>query len=172
MGEVIVPRALSREVIERNRGTVVELMIAAIARSSMVRRLEVRAVPGKGLEGDRYSAGIGTFSPTPQRPDFELTLIEQENLEAFAAQTRLPFTALEARRNVVTCGVRLNDLVGREFYIGEVRIRGMRLCEPCNHLAKLTFSEVLQGLVHKGGLRAQILSEGNIRVGDLIRVDM
>jgi MOSC domain-containing protein YiiM len=172
MGEVIDPGALHRELVKRNRGTVVEILIAAVARSSMVRRSEVRAVPGKGLEGDRYSAGIGTFSPTLQKPDFELTLVEQENLEAFAAQTGLPFTALDARRNVVTCGVRLNDLVGREFYIGEVRILGMRLCEPCNHLAKTSFSEVLQGLVHKGGLRAQILSEGNIHVGDVIRVDL
>ena len=172
MGEVINPGALRRELIETNRGRVVTILIAAVARSSMVRRSEVRAVPGKGLEGDRYSASIGTFSSTPQKPDFELTLIEQENLEAFAAQTGLPFTALDSRRNVVTCGVRLNDLVGREFCIGEVRIRGMRLCEPCNHLAKMTFPGVLQGLIHKGGLRAQILSEGHIRVGDVIRVNM
>jgi MOSC domain-containing protein YiiM len=172
MGKDINPGALPGELVENNRGTVVELLISAVARSSMVRRSEVRAVPGKGLEGDRYSAGIGTFSPTAQKPDFELTLIEQENLEAFAAQTALSFSALDARRNVVTRGVRLNDLVGREFCIGEVRIQGMRLCEPCNHLAKMSCSEVLQGLVHKGGLRAQILSEGNIHVGDVIRVDL
>jgi MOSC domain-containing protein YiiM len=77
---------------------------------------------------------------------------------------------MHARRNIVTDGVSLNDLVGKEFYVGEVRIRGIRLCEPCSYLAKISFPEILKGLVHKGGLRAQILSEGLIRVGDTIHV--
>ena len=131
---------------------------------------KVRAIPGRGLEGDRYFLGAGTFSPYPRKPDFELTLIEQENVEEFAANTGLPFTAALARRNVVTSGVRLNDFVGQDFFLGTVRIRGIRLCEPCNHLAKNSFSQVLEGLVHKGGLRAQILTEGEICVGDEIRV--
>ena len=122
---------------------------------------EVRAVPGKGLEGDRYFSGTGTFSPTCQKPDFEITFIEQEQIEAFAQAAQLPFTAMQARRNIVTEGVRLNDLVEREFYVGEVRIRGIRLCEPCNYLATISFPETLKGLVHKGGLRAQVLSEGS-----------
>ena len=154
--------------VEENSGSVVEILIVASPGLAMVPQTEVRAVPGKGLDGDRYSTGIGTFSPTPQKADFELTLIELENVQAFASQTGLPFTASNARRNIVTRGVRLNELVGREFCIGEVRIRGLRLCEPCNHLAKATFAEVLRGLVHKGGLRAQILSGGQIRVGDAI----
>ncbi len=129
----------------------------------------VRAVPGKGLEGDRYFAGTGTFSRQPQQPAYELTLIELENVESFAADSGLSFTASHARRNIVTKGVRLNELVDQEFYIGEVRVRGLRLCEPCNHLAKGSFPETLTGLVHKGGLRAQILSEGNICIGDQIR---
>ena len=130
---------------------------------------EVRAVPGQGLVGDRYFAGEGTFSPQPQKPGFELTLIEQEKIEAFASESGLAFTAFHARRNLVTEGVALNDLAGQEFVIGVVRIRGIRLCEPCNYLAKTTFPETLEGLVHKGGLRAQILTEGVIRVGDVIR---
>ena len=130
---------------------------------------EVRAVPGKGLEGDRYFLGGGTFSPQPQKPDFELTLIEQERIEAFAKESGRPFNALHARRNLVTEGVALNDLVGEEFWIGDVRIRGTRLCEPCNHLAKISFPETLKGLIHQAGLRAQILSEGVIHIGDLIR---
>jgi MOSC domain-containing protein YiiM len=150
-------------------GDVAEILIAATPASDMVPKPKVRAVPGKGLEGDRYFVGAGTFSPQPQKPDFELTLIEQENVRAFAADSGLAFTASQARRNVVTRGIRLNELVGQEFYLGEVRVRGMRLCEPCNHLAKSSFAEVLQGLVHKGGLRAQILSEGEICVGDQIR---
>ena len=134
----------------------------------MTRRLEARAVPGRGLEGDRYFSGIGTFSPTPQKPDFEVTLIEQEKIEAFAHETGLPFTADQARRNIVTEGVDLNALVGREFLVGSVRLRGIRLCEPCAYLAKTSFPETLKGLVHKAGLRAQILSGGVIRAGDSI----
>ena len=96
--------------------------------------------------------------------------IELETIEAFAREANLPFTSLHARRNIVTEGVSLNDLAGKEFYVGEVRIRGIRLCEPCTYLAKISFPETLKGLVHKGGLRAQILSEGMIRVGDAIRM--
>ena len=130
---------------------------------------EVRAVPGKGLEGDRYFSGSGTFSPRPQKPDFEVTFVEGEKIAAFARESDLPFNSLLARRNIVTEGVSLNDLVGEEFWVGEVRMRGVRLCEPCNHLAKASFPEILKGLIHKAGLRAQIISEGRIRVGDLIR---
>ena len=129
----------------------------------------VRAVPGRGLEGDRYYEGIGTFSPVPRKVDFELTLIEEERIEAFARRYGLEFTAEQARRNVVTRGVDLNALVGREFMIGAVRVRGVRLCEPCAYLAKTTFPETLRGLVHKGGLRAQILSEDVIKIGDAVR---
>jgi MOSC domain-containing protein YiiM len=136
----------------------------------MESKSRVRAVPGKGLEGDRYFQGVGTFSPATPKPDYELTFIEQENVEAFVAETGLAFTAADTRRNVVTLGIRLNDLVGQEFRIGAVRIRGIRLCEPCSYLAKRSFPDVLKGLVHKGGLRAQILSEGNIGVGDKIIV--
>ncbi len=132
----------------------------------MTSRSDVLAVPGKGIEGDRYFGGIGTFSPHPQKPDYEITLVEKEKIDAFARETGLPFTAFHARRNLVTEGVDLNALAGREFLIGEVRIRGVRLCEPCNYLARMTFPETLSGLVHKGGLRAQIVTEGTIRVGD------
>jgi MOSC domain-containing protein YiiM len=134
----------------------------------MTRRAEVRAVPGKGLEGDRYFTGVGTFSPHPQKPDFEITLIEKEHIEAFARESGRPFTAAEARRNLVTEGVDLNALAGKEFLVGDVRIRGIRLCEPCSYLAKITFPETLKGLVHKGGLRAQIVSAGLIRTGDKV----
>lgn len=134
----------------------------------MTQQAAVRAVPGRGLEGDRYFLGTGTFSPQPQKPDFELTLMEQEQIEAFARSSGLPFTAAHARRNVITEGLDLNALVGREFHLGEVLIRGLRLCEPCNYLAKISFPETLKGLVHRGGLRAQILSAGTIRVDDTI----
>ena len=147
---------------------VTQILIAQAAGSKMIDRLEARAVPGHGLEGDRYYAGLGTFSPQPQKPDFEMTLIEKEKIEAFAQATGLHFTAADARRNIVTEGVDLNSLVGKEFLLGEVLIRGIRLCEPCNYLAKRTFSEILRGLAHQGGIRAAILSEGLIRVGDKV----
>lgn len=148
--------------------TLLEILIATSPSAPMTPCAEVRAVPGRGLEGDRYFDGRGTFSPHPQKPDFEVTLIEQEQIEAFAATSGLPFTAAAARRNLVTLGVDLNALVGREFTVGAVRLRGMRLCEPCAYLAKISFPETLRGLVHKGGLRAQIISEGPIRIGDPI----
>jgi MOSC domain-containing protein YiiM len=127
----------------------------------------VRAIPGKGLEGDRYFHASGTYSDSPG-PGREVTLIESEAIEAMARDNEVRIPAGDARRNVVTRGVPLNHLVGQDFSIGAVRLRGIRLCEPCAHLEGLTHKGVLGGLVHRGGLRAQILTEGTIRVGDLI----
>ncbi|MGV3754352.1 MAG: MOSC domain-containing protein [Verrucomicrobiota bacterium] len=146
----------------------VEILIATSPTDPMVPQTSVRAIPGRGLVGDRYFLGTGTFSPQPQKPDFEITLIQQEHIAAFAARSGLPFTAREARRNLVTTGIDLNTLVGHEFMVGSVKMRGLRLCEPCNYLAKQTSPEVLPGLVHQGGLRAQILTEGDIRAGDAL----
>src|SRR5438477_12020958 len=124
-------------------------------------------IPGVGLEGDRYALKQGTFFKP--EPDFELTLIEAEAIEALRREYSVELAAGEARRNIVTRDVLLNHLVGREFTIGEVRIRGIRLCEPCAHLQKLTGRPaIIKGLRHRGGLRAQILSPGIIRVGDTV----
>jgi MOSC domain-containing protein YiiM len=147
-----------------------QILIAESPSAPMSSRSEVRAIPGKGIEGDRYFTGTGTFSPHPQKHDFEITLIEKERIDSFARESGLPFTAAHARRNFVTEGVDLNALAGKEFLVGEVRIRGIRLCEPCTYLAKTTFPETLKGLVHKGGLRAQIMTEGCIRVSDEVVV--
>lgn len=130
----------------------------------MCRVESARAIPGAGLEGDRYAAGIGTFSKP--LPDHELTLIESEAIEALERDYAVRIEAADARRNVVTSGVALNHLVGREFRIGEVRVRGLRLCEPCGHLEKVTGKALIKGLRHRGGLRAQILTAGTIRTGD------
>jgi len=125
---------------------------------------QAEAIAGVGLEGDRYALKQGTFFKP--EPDFELTLIEAEALEALKRDYQVELTAGEARRNVVTRGVALNHLVGREFRIGEVKVRGIRLCEPCSHLQALAGRPVIKGLLHRGGLRAQILSDGSIHVGD------
>ena len=127
---------------------------------------EVRAISGKGLEGDRYFNQTGTFSK-PQ-PDRELTLIESEAVDAFKVELDVELEAGSIRRNIVTRGVPLNHLVGREFRIGEIKVRGIRLCEPCSHLAQLAHSAVLPGLLHRAGLRAQILTDGTIRVGETV----
>jgi MOSC domain-containing protein YiiM len=127
-----------------------------------------QAVPGRGLEGDRYFSGNGTFSDPFPNPDSEVTLIEEESLELFRRAYETAMVPADTRRNVVTRGIRLNDLAGREFTIGAVRFLGHGLCEPCAHLQQLTGAPVLPGLVGTGGLRAQILTAGTIRLGDSI----
>ena len=129
---------------------------------------EVQALPGVGLEGDRYALKQGTFFKP--EPDFELTLIEAEAVESAQLEHGLKLVPGDARRNLVTRGVSLNPLVGHEFQIGSVRVRGIRLCEPCSHLQALTGQPVIRALPHRAGLRAQILSEGPIRVGDPVSI--
>ena len=149
-------------------GRVIQILVASSPSAAMEERQTARAVPGRGLEGDRYFDGIGTFSPRPMKPAYELTLIEQEKIDEFSLLSGLPFTSHHARRNVVTQGIDLNSLVGKLFSIGDVTARGIKLCEPCDYLAKITFPQVLKGLVHKAGLRAQIVSGGVVHVGDQI----
>ena len=148
-------------------GTIISINIASEAEAPMQSVSEVRAVPGQGLEGDRYFDHKGTFSK-PQ-PDRELTLIEAEAIEALRSEFQVDFGLNASRRNIVTRGVPLNHLVDKEFWIGDVKARGLRLCEPCAHLQRLSHPKVLPGLVHRGGLRAQILTEGMIRVGEIVK---
>jgi MOSC domain-containing protein YiiM len=128
----------------------------------------VRAVAGKGLEGDRYFRGKGTFYE-PAKEGQDLTLIEAEAFEGLASEADIELDSGEARRNLVTRGLALNDLVGRRFVVGEVECVGRRLCDPCSHLESLTRPGVLKGLVNRGGLRADILTDGEIAVGARIR---
>ena len=129
---------------------------------------EAEIVPGRGVRGDRYFAGEGEFSHQPGSGR-DLTLIEAEAVEALAAEHGIEIEPAEARRNVLTRGVDLNALVGERFFVGGVECHGDRLCDPCSHLEKLTQPGVLRGLVDRGGLRANVLSEGTIRVGDAVR---
>lgn len=148
------------------RGVLSAIHIAPDQRLPMVPVSEVKVVPGRGLEGDRYFLRTGSFSGSPG-VGREVTLIEAEAIEALQAKG-FPLELGEARRNLVTRAVPLNHLVGRMFQVGEVRLRGVRLCEPCAHLEALTQQGVMKELVHRGGLRADIVHGGTIRVGDPI----
>jgi MOSC domain-containing protein YiiM len=147
-------------------GTVESIHVASAATGPMQAVEQAEAIPGAGLEGDRYASKQGTFYKPA--PDYELTLIESEAVEALRRDYEITLGPGDARRNIVTRGVPLNHLVGREFRVGDVKIRGIRLCEPCDHLQRLTGVSVIKGLLHRGGLRAQILSKGRIRVGDVV----
>ena len=170
-GAVVAPldlhleRALPYGEAGQSRGTVEAVLLAPEAEAPLTRVVEATAVPGQGLVGDRYALARGTFSGEGR--GYELTLIETEALEALAA-AGTAVTWEDARRNIVTRGIALNTLVGRQFTIGEVECVGRRLAEPCAHLQRLAPAGVLRGLVHRGGLRADIVSGGTIRVGDAV----
>ena len=125
------------------------------------------AVPGRGITGDRYFHKEGTFSDK-DGPDREVTLIESEALEGLTREYEITLTPAQARRNLLTRGVALNHLVGRTFAVGPVVLRGIRLCEPCGHLEKLTCKGAKAGLIHRGGLRAQVIAGGTLIVGATI----
>jgi MOSC domain-containing protein YiiM len=155
----------NRHVWRMSEATVTAILISATPSGAIGEVEFARAISGRGLEGDRYAVGQGTFSDKPGTGR-QVTLIEAEALEAYETEFGETLSRAEARRNIVTRGVRLNELVGREFLVGSVRVLGCRLCEPCTHLERLTGKPVLRGLVHRGGLRAEFLSDGVIRVGD------
>ncbi len=158
---------MTSQPIPTYHGVIDAIYIAAQAKQPTVSVEQVDATPGVGLHGDRYAEKQGTFFKP--LPDYELTLIEAEALDALKREYDIELSAADTRRNLVTRGVPLNHLVGREFSIGGVKIRGIRLCEPCSHLQALTKLPVIKGLRHRGGLRAQILSAGTIHVGDSVQ---
>jgi MOSC domain-containing protein YiiM len=119
----------------------------------------VRALSGKGLEGNRYFFADGAAPPGQA-----LTLIAAEELDA----AEIDISAAESRRNVLTSGIDVNALVGKRFKIGELECYGVELCEPCNHLQTITGKDVLGTLVHRAGLNVDILTDGVIAVGDPI----
>jgi len=159
------------------QGHVVSLHIAPEASAKMETVTEVHAIPGRGIEGDRYFKGTGFYSPRPSHGGREVTLIEIESVEALDGGVLsatgdtggIKLAAADTRRNIATSGVPLNHLVDKEFWVGSVLMRGTRLCEPCKHLDELTQPGVMGGLIHRGGLRAQILTEGVIRPGDIVQ---
>jgi MOSC domain-containing protein YiiM len=145
-------------------GEVVAIHIADGRESEMRAVDTIEAVAGRGLDGDRYY-DVATTSDPP-RPDRQVTLVEAEALEGLARDYGIELPPGASRRNITTRGVALNHLVDREFRIGGARLRGVKLCEPCEHLERLTGLELRPGLKHRGGLRCEILAGGALRVGD------
>jgi len=147
-------------------GAVTGIFITAEAGTPVRSVVEANAVAGHGLDGDRYWDGVGFYSATPTTPGArELTLIEEERLDE-VARDGFPLGPGEHRRNVTTRGVALDRLLGRQFRIGGVLCEGVRDCPPCNHLDAVTGRALLAPLIHRGGLRARIVTGGVIRVGD------
>lgn len=151
------------------QGQLLAIQIAPAAAAAMQPMESIEAVAGKGLLGDRYEAARGAFSRGANDPDKQVTLIEREAIEAAAGDYKLEVAHATTRRNLLTTGVPLNHLVGREFFVGPVKLRGVKLCEPCGYLEKLTLPGIEDALRHRGGLRAEILTDGTLRIGDSIR---
>ncbi|MEK7487121.1 MAG: MOSC domain-containing protein [Planctomycetota bacterium] len=150
-------------------GKVIAINIAPHPGEPTVLVDQIHAVPGKGLEGDHH---FPDNLQKPKKPDQEVTLIEKEAIESIQREYKVQLSPKETRRNIITENIALNHLVEKEFSIGEVVLKGLRLCEPCSHLEKLTVPGVQKALIHRGGLRAQILSDGMIHKGDRIRLTL
>jgi MOSC domain-containing protein YiiM len=151
-------------------GTIIQIHITPEAGGTPVAVPSVNAIAGRGLEGDRYFSHEGTWSETPGSGR-EVTLIASEEIEALARDDGISLEPGQSRRNLTTRGVNLNDLVDREFRVGAVTLRGTRLCEPCDYLQKTTAKPgILRALVHRAGLRCDIVSGGTISVGDEVVV--
>jgi MOSC domain-containing protein YiiM len=150
-------------------GRVVAIYVAPGEGAPMEARDAAQAIAGKGLEGDRYAIEAGKYSGTKVGKR-AVTLIEREAIDGARAEYDLELAEQETRRNLITEGVPVNHLVGKEFTVGGVRMRGYDLAEPCVYLEGLTRPGVRAALIHRGGLRAEILDDGPIRVGDSIRL--
>ncbi len=153
------------------QGRVEAIYIAPAAKAPVERVPDVHAVAGRGLAGDRYFHDGGTFSHLGRggRNGRDVTLICIEEIEAMARDYQIAIDPADARRNIVTRGVPLNHLVGKTFQMGDVVLRGVRLCEPCTHLATVTGIDLIGGMVHRGGLRCDIVQSGIIRANDSVR---
>ena len=150
-------------------GKVISLHTTVRMSESMDEVRYLKCIAGKGIDGDRYLLGTGTYSKKPE-PGRQLTIIEIEELEALE-KVGLRCTANQSRRNVVCKGIRLNDLVGKEIMVGEVRLMVHRLCQPCLYLEnKLEQPGLKDALLDKGGLKCEILSDGEIKPDDVIKL--
>lgn len=154
-------------------GRIAAIFVSDRAAAPMRTHDEIRVIAGRGLLGDRYASSVGTWSrgDDDRRPERHVTFIESEVIVAVRRDHGLDLEAADTRRNVVTAGVALNHLVGRDFEVAGVRFRGISLCEPCTHVEQVSGKPIREPLVHRGGLNAEALSDGLIRVGDVLQVD-
>jgi ADP-ribose pyrophosphatase YjhB (NUDIX family) len=150
-------------------GRVDAIFTAAAEALPVRRRTRVMARPGIGLDGDRYATGNGYWSGDT-KVSRDLTIIEAEAIRDVAAELDVDLELGALRRNIVTRGVALNDLVGTRFWVGDVLVEATSLCEPCAHVARLAGAPILRPFVHRGGLRANILTVGEIEEGAAIEL--
>ena len=149
-------------------GEVLHIHVAPTAEADPASVRSVRAEAGRGLEGDRYYKSVGTYSEKGG-PGREVTLIASEAIEELEAEFGVKLSPGQSRRNITTLGIDLNEFVDRDLRVGDAVLRGVRLCEPCEHLEGLVGqANTARGLVNRGGLRCDIVSGGTIRVGDQI----
>ncbi len=152
------------------QGAVHSIFIAETANADLIELQKAELRENRGIVGDRYYNGTGTFSEMlADKPFKDLTLIEMEEILQFNLRTGLDIDARKFRRNIITTDIRLNELVDKTFFIGDIKLRGIKLCEPCGHLAEVLTPEILPDMIGRSGLRAHILSTGTIYQGDVIR---
>ncbi|HEX2075750.1 MAG TPA: MOSC domain-containing protein [Geodermatophilus sp.] len=149
-------------------GLVTEIWLTAAAAAPMRRVPSARLLAGRGLEGDRYALGGGTWA---QYPDLEkqLTLIDRDDVAAVAAETGTRLTPGDTRRNLVTTGIALPSLVGCWFAVGDALLFGMKRCPPCTHLERLTGARLVKAMVHRGGINAAVFVGAPIAEGAPVR---
>jgi MOSC domain-containing protein YiiM len=149
-------------------GTLVEIWRTPAAAAPMEQVAAARLLAGRGLDGDRYALGGGTWA---EYPDLEkqLTLIDADDVAAVARDTGAELSPGETRRNLVTTGLALPALVGSWFAVGDALLFGMKRCPPCTHLERLTGVRLVKAMVHRGGINAAVFAGGEIRVGDVVR---
>jgi MOSC domain-containing protein YiiM len=153
------------------QGRLLAIAIARQAKGPMELADSIEAVAGEGLRGDRYGAGIGAAQFKGHRkPENEVTLIAREAIDAANDEFNYTIEHLDTRRNLLTDGAPLNELVGKTLRVGEALLKGLELCEPCGYLEKRTFTGIKAALKHRGGLRCCILKGATIRVGDSIEL--
>ena len=153
-------------------GIVVALFTVDRRAAPMKKVEQLYALAGRGIEGDRYFLGTGTYSKSPE-PGRQVTLIKSEVLESLKNKSEINVKPEESRRNILTQGIEINDLIGTEFYVGTVRLRAHRITQPCLYLEKLLGQPGLyKELWDNGGISCEILSEGIIKEGDIITTSL
>jgi MOSC domain-containing protein YiiM len=151
-------------------GKLLAIAIAREAKGPMENVDSIEAVAEQGLVGDRYGTGVGAAQFQGRRkPENEVTLIAREAIDAANDEFNMTIVHLDTRRNLLTEGVPLNDLVTKTFRVGPVLLRGLELCEPCGYLERRTYPGIKAALKHRGGLRCCIVEEGTVCVGDSVR---